>query len=118
MNGNENDTYGMLLEEGKEPQVGVIAALKNHQKRERESHLYIDMKLLPVTSNIVERFFIQQVKLIVTYLRNSLLQPSTLEIIMFLKLNAESMTKMTVQMALTNGSATTDKILPGIVVAG
>ena len=117
MNGNENknDTDGML-EEGKEPQVGVIAALTNHQKRERERHLYIDMKLLPVTSNIVERFFIQ-VKLILTYLRNSL-QPTTLEIIMFLKMNAESMTKMTVQMALTNGSATTDKILPGTVAAG
>ena len=30
--------------------MGVIAALKNHQKRERENQLYINMKLLPVTT--------------------------------------------------------------------
>jgi hypothetical protein len=89
--------------------VGVIAALKNHQ-------LYINMKLLPVTtgSNIVEQCF-SQVKLTLTYLHNCL-HPSTQESIMFLKLNAESMTKMTVQMALMNGSATSDKILPGSTV--
>ena len=106
-----------MLEEDKEPQAGVIDALKNHRKREWENQLYyINMKLLPVTtSNIVEQFF-SQVKLTQTYLQNCL-QPSTLEIIVFLKLDAESMTKMTVQIALTNNSATTDKILPGFVVA-
>jgi hypothetical protein len=74
------------------------------------------MKLLPVTNSIVEQFF-SHVNLTSTYLHNCL-QPSTLEIIMFLKLNAESMIKMTVQMALTNVSATTDKILRGFVLAG
>jgi hypothetical protein len=79
---------------------GAIDALKNHRKRQLESQFYVDMKKIPVTSNIVERFF-SQVKLTLTYLRNSML-PSTLQIIMFLKLNASSMTKMTVQVALTS----------------
>ena len=66
----------------------VIAALKNHRKRERENQLYyIYTKLLPVTSNVVKQFF-SQVKLTYTYFQNCL-QPSTLEIIMFLKLNVE-----------------------------
>jgi hypothetical protein len=113
---NEHNTATDGMEEEEELEVGVLAALKNHRKRQRENQLYIDMKLLPVTSNIVERFF-SQVKLTLTYLRNSLL-PSTLEIVMFLKLNAEFMTKMTVHMALTNGvsASTVDAILPGTVV--
>ena len=46
------------------------------------------MRKLPLTSNIVERFFFSQVKLTLsTHLRYSML-PSTLEMIMFLKLNA------------------------------
>ena len=92
------------VEEGRLGGRGAIDALKNHRKRQLESQFYIDMRKIPVTSNIVERFF-SQVKLTLTYLRNSML-PSTLEMIMFLKLNAASMTKMTVQAALTATTST------------
>ena len=95
---NQKRCDGGCVNNIEEEKGGVIVALTNHRKRQRENHLYLDMKKLPVTSNIVERFF-SQVKLTLTYLRNSLL-PSTLEMIMFLKLNAESMSKMTVPMAL------------------
>ena len=82
----------------------VIDALKNHRKHQLENQFYLDMRKLPVTSNIVEQFF-SQVKLTLTYLRNSML-PSKLEMIMLLKLNAASMTKMTVQAALTTTKTT------------
>ena len=59
---------------------GALAVMKRHRKRKRVSRNYVKIELLPITSNIVERFF-SQVKLNLTYLRNSLL-PSTLETIM------------------------------------
>ena len=58
-----------------------VDILRRHHKRQRVEKKYIDIAAIPVTSNIVERFF-SQVKLNLTYLRNSLL-PSTLETIMF-----------------------------------
>jgi hypothetical protein len=54
--------------------------------------------LIPVTSNIVEWFF-SQVKLNMMNLWNPLL-PSTLEMIMFFKMNVTPMTMMTIQQAL------------------
>ena len=75
-----------------------MAALMQGRKRQKSSASYIDFTLLPVTSNIVERFF-SQVKLNLTTMRNSLL-PSTLETVMFLKANAAFMSKLTVQKAL------------------
>ena len=58
----------------------------------------MDFKLIPITSNVVERFF-SKVKLSMTTLQNALL-PSTLENIMFLKINASLMSMMTVQKAI------------------
>lgn len=75
-----------------------VEALVRSRKRLRLSTEYLDFKLVPITSNIVERFF-SQVKLNMTPLRNSLL-PSTLETIMFLKLNSPLMNVMTVQKAM------------------
>ena len=75
-------------------------ALKRAKKKRKISPMiqYVDFDKLPVSSNIVERFF-SQVKLVLTPLRNSL-QPSTLESIMFLKMNRHLWGKLTVQEAL------------------
>lgn len=78
--------------------TGALVVMKRHRKRKRVGRKYVQIELLPITSNIVERFF-SQVKLNLTYLRNSLL-PSTLETIMFLKMNKSFMSKMTVQTAM------------------
>jgi hypothetical protein len=84
-------------EEATRAEEGGSCCAQESMKRQFESQLFLDMTKLPITSNIVERFF-SQVKLTLTYLCNSLL-PCILEIIMLLKMNAESMTKMTVQVA-------------------
>jgi hypothetical protein len=72
-----------------------VSILSEGRKRQRISVMYLDLKKIPITSNVVERFF-SLVKLNLTYLRNSML-PRTLENIMFLKLNAPLVMKMTVQ---------------------
>ena len=59
---------------------------------------YLNFKLILVTINIVEWFF-SQVKLNMMTMWNSLL-PSTLEMIMFFKMNVIPMTMMTIQQAL------------------
>ena len=69
--------------------------LKSHRKRQRGSKTYIDLGKVPVTSNIVERFF-SEVKLNMTTLRNRLL-PSNLETAMYLKMNKDLCSSMTVQ---------------------
>ena len=55
----------------------------------------MDFKLIPIPSNVVERFF-RNVKLNMTTLQNALL-PSKLDNIMFLKINASLMSMMTVE---------------------
>ena len=74
-----------------------IQLLQSSRKKRRISVGY-SVSRIPVTSNVVERFF-SQVKLNVTNMRNSLL-PSTLEAIMFIKMNAALITAATVQKAL------------------
>jgi len=74
-------------------------ALQAGRKRIRTSITLIDSKKIPITSNIVERFF-SQVKLNMTVLRNSML-PSTLVTLMFLKINSNLLSKFTVQKALS-----------------
>jgi hAT family C-terminal dimerisation region len=73
-------------------------AIRRLREQQQEQRKYIDIAKIPVTSNVVERFF-SQVKLNMTYTRNCL-HPKTLEIIMFLKLNASYKTKMVVQQAI------------------
>jgi hypothetical protein len=73
-------------------------AIRRLREQQQEQRKYIDIAKVPVTSNVVERFF-SQVKLNMTYTRNCL-HPKTLEIIMFLKMNASYKTKMVVQQAI------------------
>ena len=75
-----------------------VEVLAESRKHKQLSIQYIDFKTIPVTSNIVEQFF-SHVRLNMTLLRNSLL-PSTLEAIMFLKMNASLMTVTMVQKAI------------------
>ena len=78
---------------------GIKALLEGRKWQRIDSNTtYMDLKLIPITSNVVERFF-SNAKLNMTTLWNSLL-PSTLEDIMFLKINASLMTMMTVQKAI------------------
>ena len=86
-------------EENYNPLAYGSIALQAGRKRIRTSITLIDLKKIPITSNIVERFF-SQVKLNMTVLRNSML-PSTLETLMFLKINSNLLSKFTVQKALT-----------------
>jgi len=76
----------------------ALNILNSGQKCRQIQTTYIDLTKIPVSSNIVERFF-SQVKLNLTYLRNRLL-PSTLETLMFLKMNKSLFNKMTVQKAI------------------
>ena len=80
----------------------ALNILISGRKRRRKQVTYIDLTKIPVSSNIVERFF-SQVKLNLTYLRNRLL-PSTLETLMFLKMNVSLFTKMTVHKAIQLGN--------------
>ena len=75
-----------------------VEVMAESQKRKQLSIQYVNFKMIPVTSNIVEQFF-SQVKLNMTLLRNSLL-PSGLQAIMFLKMNALLMTVTTVHKAM------------------
>ena len=69
--------------------------LKNARKKRKFAIAnYINLKEIPITSNIVERFF-SQVKLNLNTLRNRL-QPSTLGNIMYLKCNTHLWDKFTV----------------------
>ena len=86
-------------EENYNPLAYGSIALQAGRKRIRTSITLIDLKKIPITSNIVERFF-SQVKLNMTVLRNSML-PSTLETLMFLKINSNLLSKFTVQKALS-----------------
>ena len=83
--GNEEGNYGVEI-------------LNDGRKRRCMSTKYIDLSKIPITSNVVERFF-SQVKLNMTNMQNYLL-PSTMETIMFLKLNKPMVSPMTVQSAL------------------
>ena len=78
--------------------VGILIEGRKQHCLDSNLTQYLDFRMIPVTSNIVEQFF-SQVKLNMTAMRNSLL-PSTLETIMFLKMNTKVMTPMTVQQAL------------------
>ena len=85
--------------EGKESENFAQRSLKRKRAAAKKV-MYLDLAQLPVTSNIVERFF-SEVKINLTYLRNRLL-PSTLETIMFLKMNSPFWNKMTVHKAIRN----------------
>jgi hypothetical protein len=87
---NNNNTTNIV--------AGALAVLHQHRKRQRTSQKYVNIAAFPVTSNIVERFF-SQVKLNMTTQQNSLL-PKTLETLMFLKMNSNLMSTMTVQTAM------------------
>lgn len=87
-------------DEEKEFDLDYGVQLLKKRRVEIRSPKYIELKDIPVTSNIVERFF-SQVKLNLTYLRNNLL-PSTLEMIMFLKLNALMLSPLYAQKAMNN----------------
>jgi hypothetical protein len=76
----------------------ALKLLSSSRKKRRITKKYIDVSLLPVSSNVVERFF-SQVKLNLTNLRNNLL-PSTLEILMFLKMNRHLWGPLQVQKAM------------------
>ena len=76
----------------------ALNLLSSSRKKRRITKKYIDVSLLPVSSNVVERFF-SQVKLNLTNLRNNLL-PSTLEILMFLKMNRHLWGPLQVQKAM------------------
>jgi hypothetical protein len=87
------------VEELNSASYGIKALLEGHKQQRIDSNTtYMDLKLIPITSNVVERFF-SYAKLNMTTLRNSLL-PSTVGNIMFLKINASLMTMMTVQKAV------------------
>jgi hAT family C-terminal dimerisation region len=73
--------------------------LEQARKRRRlNKSTYTDLSLIPISSNTVERFF-SQVKLNLNNLRNSLL-PSTLETIMFIKMNNALITASWVEKAM------------------
>ena len=76
----------------------ALKLLSSSRKKRRITKKYIDVSLLPVSSNVVERFF-SQVKLNLTNLRNNLL-PSTVEILMFLKMNRHLWGPLQVQKAM------------------
>jgi hypothetical protein len=81
--------------------ANFAASILRAQAREQQEMVvrkYVDFSKIPISSNVVERFF-SQVKLTLTHLRNSL-KPRTLETIMFLKMNATYMTKVEVHKAL------------------
>ena len=78
---------------------GIKALLEGRKWQRIDSNTtYTDLKLIPITSNVFERFF-SNAKLIMTTLQNSLL-PSTLENNMFLKINTSLMSMMTVPKAI------------------
>ena len=84
------------VEELNEVSCGITALLEGcKQQRFASNTTYMDPKLIPITSNIVDRFF-SYVKLNMIILQNSLL-PSTLENIMFSLINASLMSMMTIQ---------------------
>jgi hypothetical protein len=74
-------------------------SIQDGRKRIKHTMSLIDLRSIPVTSNLVERFF-SQVKLSMTSLRNRL-KPSTLEALMYLKINSHLMDEFTVQRALS-----------------
>jgi hypothetical protein len=76
----------------------AVNLLMNARKRRRITTKYIEVSELPITSNIVERFF-SQVKLNLMHLRNNLL-PSTLGILMFLRMNRHLWGPLQVQQAI------------------
>jgi hypothetical protein len=76
--------------------------IQQHRDRVQEEQPYVDMTRIPITSNVVERFF-SHVKLNMTYTRNCL-HPETLEVLMFLKLNASYMTVNAVQQGMNMGA--------------
>ena len=80
----------------------ILQSVKCKRQRLSQS-TYVDLSLIPTTTNIVERFF-SHVKLNLTTLRNSLL-PRTLEAIMFLKMNKLSFNSFIVQEAMKKGTS-------------
>jgi hypothetical protein len=80
------------------PEYYGVLIMKQSSKRRKHEKKYVDVSKIPISSNIVERFF-SQVKLNLTCMRNRLL-PSTLENIMFLKTNSKLWGKVTVQKAI------------------
>jgi hypothetical protein len=76
----------------------ALNILNTSRKKRKVISKYMNLTSIPVTSNIVERFF-SQAKLNLTTLRNTML-PSTLEGIMFLKINCHLWGKLSVQRAI------------------
>ena len=79
--------------------INILRNANRQQQRMESVVQYIDFTRIPITSNIVERFF-SQVKLNMTAMRNRM-YPHTLENLMFIKMNHLMVNPMVVQQAMT-----------------